>query len=74
MNIGDIIKIRVKTEYGEMNVSFRIIEKFSDHIFCLFAQNRIAVGKITDENEWYLSESFDIMKLAIDFSVSHEQI
>ena len=79
MKIGDTVKIRVETQFGEIDVTFTVIAILPEGYYGLIAQHRVAIGKPYEGEEgryWILSESTDLMPmiLTVDLNKHHEEI
>lgn len=60
LKVGDKVTIVMKVLYGEMPVTFTIIDDLGNYTFALLAQNRVCVGQMKVDHTWLMSDSVDL--------------
>jgi len=65
--IGDTVDITVKVNYGEITVTFLIIDIINqrDYHFLAYAQQRLAKIQWKADKKWHLYEDMDLISFII---------
>ena len=61
INIGDKVDVVVKTTYGNIIVTFLIIDVLAGQTYLAYAQKRIAVLLYTANGEWNMIQDKDLI-------------
>lgn len=60
LKVGDKVTIVMRVLYGDMPVTFTIIDDLGNYVFALLAQSRVCVGQMKVNGSWILSDSVDL--------------
>lgn len=60
LKVGDKVTIVMRALFGEMPVTFTIIDDLGNYTFALLAQNRVCVGQMKVDYTWLMSDSVDL--------------